>query len=105
MRRSGTKKMSRSMSSEIDQLQLALSKLQHPHDRRLNKKLELDVQFWGSQVYTWTQEIQPKLTTQLKWLDSNTDHDAYPKRIEQWLDLLHQYERGVALLVKAEEML
>jgi hypothetical protein len=63
------------------------------------------IQIWGIEVYRWTQEMQPKMTTQLKWLDSNTDHPSYQKRLDQWLTTLHQYERGCDLLVKAEEML
>jgi hypothetical protein len=93
------------MPSEVDQLQLAVSKLQNPHDFRLTPKLEKDLLFWGAQVYRWTQEIQPKMTTQLKWLDTNTDHPSYQKRLDQWLTTLRQYERGCDLSVKAEEML
>lgn len=93
------------MSSEVDQLQLALSKLQNPHDVRLTPKLEKDLLFWGVQVYRWTQEMQHKMTTQLKWLDSNTDHPSYEKRLAQWLTTLRQYEHGCDLLITVERML
>ena len=95
---------------EVEQLAKAIEK----NDPKL-------IQFWGAEVYRWTQDIQVQMVKQLKWIESQLParditelgsddlrraaSDQYEKRLAQWLTTLRQYERGCDLLVKAEEML
>lgn len=66
--------------------------------------LEKEILLRGSRVYRWTKETYALLSKQLAWLDSHEGAPTYDQRLEEWIELLHDYERGCDALNAAETL-